>query len=65
MKPGYVHGTSDKQAAYPIDFPVTPGDLCATIYELLGISHEATVPDQFSRPIPISHAGQPISEVLA
>lgn len=65
VKPGCVYGTSDKQAAYPIDFPVTPGDLCATIYHLLGISHEATVPDHLTRPIPISHGGQPVWDVLA
>ena len=64
VKPGCVHGTSDKQAAYPIDVPVTPGDLCATIYELLGISHEATVPDHLTRPIPISHGGQPVWDVM-
>ena len=65
VKPGCVYGTSDKQAAYPIDFPVTPGDLCATIYHLLGISHEASVPDHLTRPIPISHGGQPVWDVLA
>ena len=65
VKPGCVYGTSDKQAAYPIDFPVSPGDLCATIYELLGISHESTVPDHLTRPIPISHGGQPVWDVLA
>ena len=64
VKPGCVYGTSDKQAAYPIDFPVTPGDLCATIYELLGISHEATVPDSLKRPHHISHGGQPVWDVL-
>jgi hypothetical protein len=60
VKSGCVSRTSDKQATYPIDFPVTPGDLCAKIYELRGISHEATVPDQLTRPIPVSHGGQPV-----
>ena len=65
MKPGCVYGTSDKHAAYPIDFPVSPGDLCATIYELLGISHESTVPDHTGRPHGISHGGQPVRDILA
>ena len=65
IKSGYVHGTSDKQAAYPIDFPVTPGDLCATVYHMLGISHEAVVPDSLNRPHHISHGGQPVWDVLA
>lgn len=65
VKSGCIYGTSDKQAAYPIDFPVTPGDLCATVYHLLGISHDATVPDHLARPIPISHGGQPVWDVLS
>ena len=34
---GLVGGASDGFAAYVRDFPVTPGDLCATIYHQLGV----------------------------
>src|SRR5690242_921911 len=34
---GLVYGATDKQAGYPIDHPVTPGDVVATIYQLLGV----------------------------
>ncbi len=61
---GMVYGTSDKQGGYPIDRPVSPGDLVATIYQLLGIDPETTVPDLQGRPIHISHGGKPITEVI-
>ena len=63
-KPGYVFGETDKQAAYPISHPVSPADLVATIYQLLGIDPHMTVPDQIGRPNPIAHGGEPIRDIL-
>jgi hypothetical protein len=65
VKEGMVYGTSDKIGAYPIEHPVSPGDLVATIYYLLGIDPETTVPDQVGRPTMITHGGQPIRAILA
>lgn len=64
VKTGYVHGTTDKMAAFPKDHPVTPGDIAATMYHLAGVDPEATVPDQTGRPIPISHGGNVITPIL-
>lgn len=64
-KPGIVFGSSDKTAAYPKDHPVSPGDLCATVYHLLGIDSETTVLDHQDRPIHIAQGGRPIEGVLA
>ena len=64
VKKGFVLGTSDKQAAYPVDHPVSPGDLCATVYSLLGIDSEAVVHDTLGRPTAISHGGRPIQSIL-
>jgi hypothetical protein len=64
VKKGFVLGTSDKQAAYPVDHPVSPGDLCATVYNLLGIDSEAVVHDTLGRPTAISHGGRPIQSIL-
>ena len=64
-KAGSVHGSSDSMGAYPKDYPVAPGDLVATVYHLLGVDPEATVPDHTKRPIPISHGGKPIDRILA
>lgn len=65
VKAGAVHGASDKIGAYPKDLPVTPGDVVATIYQLLGIDPDMTVPDRSGRPIPIAHGGEAIRGVIA
>jgi hypothetical protein len=62
---GFVLGNTDKQAAYPIDRPVSPGDLISTVYHLLGVDPDRTVPDQLGRPVAINQGGQPVREVLA
>jgi hypothetical protein len=64
-KAGHVHGASDKTAAFPKDQPVSAGDLVATIYHLIGVDPEATVPDHTGRPTHISHGGRVVHGVLA
>lgn len=63
-KPGTVLGTSDRIGAYPVEHPVSTGDLAATVYHLMGIDPEATVPDHLHRPIPIAHGGKPLTPIL-
>src|SRR5207237_3373891 len=46
IRGGTVVGESDAQAAYVKDRPISPADICATIYELLGIDPDMTVPDR-------------------
>lgn len=41
---GRVYGASDKIAAYPARNPVSPEDLAATIYHLLGVDAETPLP---------------------
>ncbi|MBI3407326.1 MAG: DUF1501 domain-containing protein [Planctomycetes bacterium] len=65
IRTGHVHGRSDRGGGYPLEFPVTPGDICATIYHLIGVDPELTVPDQTGRPVHISQGGSPIRGVLA
>lgn len=65
IRRGTVHGRSDSIGAYPEEDPVKPGDLVATLYQLLGLDPEATVPDRSGRPIFISHGGAPIRQILA
>lgn len=65
IRGGTVVGESDNQAAYVKDRPVSPADICATIYEILGIDPDYPVPDRAGRPVPISHGGRPIRELLA
>jgi hypothetical protein len=65
IRGGTVYGASDAQAAFVKDKPVSTADICATIYQCLGIDPELRVPDRSGRPISISHGGRPIPEILA
>ena len=65
VKQGYVLGESDKHAAYPISQRVSPSDLVATIYHLLGIDPHMTVADRAGRPQSIAHGGDPITQIIA
>ena len=48
----------------PEENPVTPEDLTATIYQLLGIDPTAMIHDLQDRPVPIS-SGKPVLDVIA
>ena len=65
IRGGTVFGASDAHAAYVKDHPVSTGDICATVYECLGIDPSMTVPDYAGRPVSIAHGGRPIREILA
>lgn len=65
VKAGYVHGASDRIGAKPSRNPVTPADVIATIYELLGIPHDLELHDRLGRPLVLCPWGRPIQEVLA
>jgi hypothetical protein len=54
VRGGVVHGTSDKEAAYPIDGNVSGADVLATIYHCLGYRPETEIRDPLGRPFPIS-----------
>lgn len=62
---GLVHGSSDRIGAYPSSHPVSPPDLVATIYHLMGIDPAMTVRDRAGRPVPIAHGGTPVSALIA
>jgi hypothetical protein len=46
IRGGMVYGESDRHGAYPSQNPVSPSDLCATMYHALGIPAETTLIDQ-------------------
>ena len=64
-KQGTVFGTTDKEAGYPVDHPVRPCDLIATIYHLLGIDPHTLIHDRIGRPFPIARGGDPVQGVIA
>ena len=61
---GTIVGASDKQAGDVADPSITPKDLLATMYHLLGIDHHTMLHDRQGRPLPLVE-GNVIHEVLA
>jgi hypothetical protein len=55
VRPGQVHGASDRIAAYPATSPVSPDDLAATIYHLLGIDPHSELRDRLGRPLTLAN----------
>jgi hypothetical protein len=65
IRGGTVHGASDRHAAWPVDGPVRPADICATIYQLLGLDPDTFVHDRTGRPHKIAQGGEPIRQILS
>ena len=66
MAPGKVIGASDATAATPTDRPVSPKDILATMYHLLGINPHGTIPDRSGRELPIvPESAGVVGEMLA
>lgn len=62
---GKVVGRTDRLGGEVEETPVSPKDLLATTYHLLGIDAEVTVPDQLGRPVPAAGDGRLREELLA
>jgi hypothetical protein len=62
---GKVVGSSDRIGSDVRDTPVSPKDILATTFHLLGIDPHRTVTDTQGRPLPIAGEGQVRSELLA
>ena len=63
MAGGRIYGTSDKLAAYPTSDPLSPDDLLATVYALMGVDPHAEIVDPQSRPHRLTE-GEPRFELL-
>jgi hypothetical protein len=62
---GKVVGRTDRLGGEVEDTPVSPKDLLATAYHLLGIDPETTVPDRLGRPQPVAGEGRLREELVA
>ncbi len=62
---GRVVGRSDKIASDPVEHRVSPKDILATIYHLLGIDASTTLTDRQGRPLSLVPDGEVIAEALA
>jgi hypothetical protein len=61
---GKVVGRTDRIAGTVQETPVSPKDILATMYHLLGIDPEATIRDRLGRPIAIAGEGKVRHELL-
>jgi uncharacterized protein (DUF1501 family) len=61
---GKVVGSSDKHGGEVKDRPISPKDMLATMYHLLGIDHHQLLHDSLGRPLPLVE-GRVIHEALA
>lgn len=62
---GNVVGRTDRLAGEVTSTPISPKDILATVYHLLGYPPETIVHDALNRPYPIAGAGQVRPELLA
>ena len=64
IQPGRVIGATSKKGEHPIDRPVSPADVLASVYRQLGIDSSASFINSAGRPIPILSHGSPILELV-
>ncbi len=65
MARGKVVGASDQIGGDVKDCPISPKDILATSFHLLGFDPNTTVPDLQGKPMPIAGDGQVRAEMLA
>jgi hypothetical protein len=65
VRGGTTYGQSDKDAAFPLERPVSPEDLACTIFTALGIDPHQFVPDKQGRPQALVHGGRALAELFA
>lgn len=63
VRGGQVIGRSDKIGGYPITTPISPDDVGATVYHVLGIDPGCTVRDRQNRPVQLNR-GQVIQSLF-
>ena len=64
LRMGQVIGATTSKAEYPVERPLTPQDLLATIYRHLGIDYRRSIADFTGRPVPVLPDGEPIRELV-
>lgn len=63
MRGGQIYGSTSRDAAYPVEKPVTPADLAATIFQHLGIDSTRQYFDEFQRVDQRLAEGKPIRDL--
>jgi hypothetical protein len=63
LKMGQVVGRTDSHAEYPVERPISPHDVLATLYDVVGVDPKHAFFDAANRPLPILSEGKPIVEL--
>ncbi len=63
VKGGRVIGRTDATGSEPTDRPVTPQELVATVFNALGVPHDATIPGPDGKPVAVNSAA-PVTELF-
>lgn len=64
LKGGQLVGSTDALGTRPKDRPLTPADVHATIYKVMGVDPTVHFLDRTGRPVPAIDHGQPIAELI-
>ena len=64
LKGGLVYGASDRTGSVPAERPVSPGDIIATLYHLLGVDPHMNIYDVLDRPHPLVPTGHVLNELI-
>jgi uncharacterized protein (DUF1501 family) len=64
LRMGQMIGATDRNGAYPTTKPYSPGDILATIYQVLGIDWSEAFHDLSGRPIKVLSDGHPVTELV-
>jgi hypothetical protein len=64
LQGGVIVGATNSKAEHPIERPLVPADLLATVYHVMGIDPRTTFKDFAGRPTPLLDEGAPITELL-
>jgi arylsulfatase A-like enzyme len=62
---GSLIGRTDKHGGDVVDRPVSPKDILATLYHLLGVDPSTLLYDRLGRPLPLVADGHVVSEMLS
>src|SRR5258706_1589718 len=63
LKMGQVVGESSEKAEVPKTTPITPQDLMATVFQVLGLPADLQFQDPSGRPTPMVDGGKTIAEL--
>jgi len=64
IRRGYAHGTTDTNGMAPATDPCTPDDVCATMFQQLGLDPHSELQTPTGRPMQLFREGRPIARLV-